>query len=157
VDCDEGLEAGFLLKTCREMHTRNAEAFAVVISRGDARAIARESGANLVLVKPILPEQMQFALLGNAEFLRRMKAWLPPRNMHGKTVHVDEKGERPEPAVARPAPWPAVKALAPSPGPSPQEPVRRAVSPARTAPKFATIASSAGEGIFAGISNLKPA
>jgi protein TonB len=100
VDWDEGLEAGFLLKTSRELSS-NSAAFALVLARGEPGAVARQSGASLVLAKPMLPEQVQFALLGCDEFLRRLKTWLPPRNVHGTTVHIGEKG-----AVFAPVPQP---------------------------------------------------
>ncbi len=103
VDWDEGLDGGFLLQTARELKT-NASAFALAVTRGDAGAVARQSGAHLVLTKPILPDQVEFALLGCDEFLRRLKTWLPTRNTQGTTVQVGEKGTRSEPVSLRRAP-----------------------------------------------------
>jgi TonB family protein len=105
VDWDEGLDGGFLLKTARELKI-NSSAFTLIIARGEASAIARQTGAHLVLAKPILPDQVQFALLGCEEFLRRLKTWLPPRNMHGTTLHFGEKGVQSEPVASGRPPQP---------------------------------------------------
>jgi TonB family protein len=75
-DWDEGLEGTFLLKTSRELKS-NRSAFAIAIANPSASAAARQAGADLVLSKPIVPEQAKYALLTCDEFLSRMKGWLP--------------------------------------------------------------------------------
>ncbi len=139
VDWDEGLDGGFLLQTARELKT-NTSAFALVVTRGDARSVARQTGAHLVLTKPILPDQVQFALLGCEEFLRRMKTWLPTRNTQGTTVHVGEKGGRSEPVSLRRAPQAIPAQLTPAPVPAAQTHVA-----AKGAPAHLTFATLEGE------------
>jgi TonB family protein len=73
-DWDEGLEAGFLLKTAREM-TPNRGAFAIAIANAGANISARQAGANIVLTKPIEPTQVKYALLSCDEFLQHMRNW----------------------------------------------------------------------------------
>lgn len=73
-DWDEGLEAGFLLKTAREM-TTNRGAFTIAIADAGANVTARQAGANIVLTKPIEPTQVKYALLNCDEFLQHMKNW----------------------------------------------------------------------------------
>ncbi len=74
-DWDEGLEAGFLLKTAREMSS-NRGAFAIAITNPGTAVSARQVGANIVLTKPIEPTQVKYALLGCDEFLKHMRSWL---------------------------------------------------------------------------------
>ena len=73
-DWDEGLEAGFLLKTAREM-TSNRGAFAIAIADAGATISARQAGAKIVLTKPIETTQVKYALLSCDEFLQHMKNW----------------------------------------------------------------------------------
>ncbi len=75
-DWDEGLEGTFLLKTSRELKS-NRSAFAIAIANSSASAAARQAGADLVLSKPIVPEQAKYALLTCDKFLSHMKNWLP--------------------------------------------------------------------------------
>ena len=73
-DWDEGLEAGFLLKTAREM-SPNRGAFAIAIAKAGTNVSARQAGANIVLTKPIEPTQVKYALLNCDEFLKHMRNW----------------------------------------------------------------------------------
>ncbi|MBZ5721448.1 MAG: TonB family protein [Acidobacteriia bacterium] len=76
-DWDDGVEASFLLKTARELKL-NSNAFTMAIANApEAHAAARLVGANLVLGKPIIPDQAKLALLSCDDFLRAMKNWLP--------------------------------------------------------------------------------
>jgi TonB family protein len=75
-DWDDGLEASFLLKTSRELKS-NSGAFTIAIANPDAAAAARQAGADLVLSKPIVPDQARYALLACDQFLCHMKVWLP--------------------------------------------------------------------------------
>ena len=74
-DWDEGLEAGFLLKTAREMSS-NRGAFAIAITNPGTTVSPRQAGAHIVLTKPIEPTQVKYALLGCDEFLKHMQSWL---------------------------------------------------------------------------------
>ena len=73
-DWDEGLEAGFLLKTAREM-SPNRGAFAIAIADAGATVSARQAGAKIVLTKPLEPTQVKYALLSCDEFLQHMRKW----------------------------------------------------------------------------------
>jgi periplasmic protein TonB len=75
-DWNEGLEAVFLLKTSRELKG-NHSAFTVAIAPAEATTAAREAGADLVLSRPIVPDEVKYALLTCDPFLAQMKAWLP--------------------------------------------------------------------------------
>jgi TonB family protein len=74
-DWDEGLEAVFLLKTVRELKG-NHSAFTLAIANAEAAAAAREAGADLVLSRPLIPDEVKYALLTCDSFLAQMKSWL---------------------------------------------------------------------------------
>jgi TonB family protein len=75
-DWNEGLEAVFLLKTVRELKG-NHSAFTLAIANAEATAAAREAGADLVLSRPLVPDEVKYALLTCDSFLAQMKSWLP--------------------------------------------------------------------------------
>jgi TonB family protein len=75
-DWNEGLEAVFLLKTVRELKA-NQTAFTIAIAGTEAAVAAREAGADLVLSRPLVPDQVKYALLNCDSFLVQMKSWLP--------------------------------------------------------------------------------
>jgi len=76
-DWDDGIEAGFLLKTSRELKSsRDAVTVAVVNDAGSA-VIARQIGADVVLTKPISCEKAKYALLSCDAYLAALKSWLP--------------------------------------------------------------------------------
>jgi CheY-like chemotaxis protein len=75
-DWNEGLEAVFLLKTSRELKA-NHSAFTIAIANPEASAAAFEAGADLVLSRPIVPDEVKYALLTCDAFLAHMKSWLP--------------------------------------------------------------------------------
>ena len=74
-DWNEGLEAVFLLKTVRELKG-NHSAFTLAIASVEAAGAAREAGADLVLSRPLLPDEVKYALLTCDSFLVQMKSWL---------------------------------------------------------------------------------
>jgi TonB family protein len=75
-DWNEGLEAVFLLKTVRELKA-NRSAFTLAIANSEAAPAAREAGADLVLSRPLIPDEVKYALLTCDSFLAQMKSWLP--------------------------------------------------------------------------------
>lgn len=75
-DWNEGLEAVFLLKTVRELKG-NHSAFTLAIANAEAVTAAREAGADLVLSRPLVPDEIKYALLTSDPFLAQMKSWLP--------------------------------------------------------------------------------
>jgi len=67
-DWNEGLEAAFLLKTSRELRANHA-AFIVAIADAEAITAAREAGADLILSRPIISNDVKYALLTCDQFL----------------------------------------------------------------------------------------
>ncbi len=74
-DWNEGLEAVFLLKTVRELKG-NHSAFTLAIANAEGATAAREAGADLVLSRPLVPDEVKYALLTCDSFLAQMKSWL---------------------------------------------------------------------------------
>lgn len=68
-DLDDGPEAEFLLKTARELQiNKNAIVFAVA-SNVNNRVSGPHNRTDLVLAKPLIPEQIKYSLLGCDRFL----------------------------------------------------------------------------------------
>ena len=74
-DLEEGPEARFLLKTCRELKLSKS-AFALALARKNTRADATEPDADLLFTEELSPEQMKYALLTCDSFLACLKIWL---------------------------------------------------------------------------------
>ena len=117
-DWNEGLEAAFLLKTARELQSNHA-AFTVAIASPEAASAARKAGADLVLSRPIVPDDVKYALLTCDPFLVHMKTWLPklgfppaegtqPNNPKPNPLPRSENSaaESPRPLRAWPSPLP---------------------------------------------------
>jgi TonB family protein len=79
-DWDDGPEASFLLKTARELKY-NAETFAIAIAEPSLCNEAARHSPNLVLSKPLSPEQIKTALLTCDEFLSHMRSWLERQSL----------------------------------------------------------------------------
>src|ERR1700685_1141445 len=84
-DWDSGPEAAFLLKNARELKLNQA-AFTLALTSGRSNLASREDGPDLVLTKPLVPDQIKYALLTNDRFLGCMKAWIA----RGDFVHPEE-------------------------------------------------------------------
>jgi TonB family protein len=74
-DWDSGPEAAFLLKNARELKLNKA-AFTLALTSGASNLAAEEDGPDLVLTKPLDPDQVKYAVLSNDRFLGCMKAWI---------------------------------------------------------------------------------
>ena len=85
-DFDDGLEAGFLLKTSRELKGNSGAFTLAVTTDRDANAAARQVGADLVLSKPIVAEVAKYSLLTSDAFLRCMRSWLPKLQISGPST-----------------------------------------------------------------------
>lgn len=96
-DWNEGLEAVFLLKTVRELKA-NHSAFTIVIADAEAAPAAREAGADLVLSRPLVPDEVKYALLTCDPFLAQMKTWLP-RLGPSPSAEIVEKQEQLKPLL----------------------------------------------------------
>ncbi len=91
-DWDSGPEAAFLLKNARELKL-NKTAFTLALTSGTSNLATREDSPDLVLTKPLIPDQIKFALLTNDRFLGCMKTWIA----RGDFAHAEETA----PSVAR--------------------------------------------------------
>jgi TonB family protein len=74
-DWDSGPEAAFLLKNARELKLNKA-AFTLALTTGASNPEAGEDGPDLVLTKPLDPDQVKYAVLSNDRFLGCMKTWI---------------------------------------------------------------------------------
>jgi TonB family protein len=74
-DWDSGPEAAFLLKNARELKLNKA-AFTLALTSGKSNPPAEEDGPDLVLTKPLEPDQVKYAVLSNDRFLGCMKTWI---------------------------------------------------------------------------------
>jgi TonB family protein len=74
-DWDSGPEAAFLLKNARELKLNEA-AFTVAVTSEASKLAAEADDPDLVLTKPLIPDQIKYALLSNDRFLGCMKAWI---------------------------------------------------------------------------------
>src|SRR5579864_7969527 len=59
-DWDSGPEAAFLLKNARELKL-NKTAFTLALTSGAPKAAAEEDSPDLVLNKPVVPDQIKYA------------------------------------------------------------------------------------------------
>jgi len=74
-DLDNGAEAEFLMKTARELRlTQSAFIVAAAPERGPAPQ--QHTRADLVLAKPLIPEQVKFSLLMCDRFIASMRGWI---------------------------------------------------------------------------------
>jgi TonB family protein len=149
-DLDQGPEAAFLIKTARELKL-NQSAFAFAVATGTAYAQPQEFGVELVLAKPIIPDQVKYALLGCDGFLARMGSWsMPHPAAKTQTAAAVSASE------SRPARWP----LQPSSGnlpvrPAPPSPKLHPTSAQR--PATSNVAPAASKSVSARPANPAPA
>src|SRR5579872_4556303 len=59
-DWDSGPEAAFLLKSARELKLNKA-AFTLALTSGTSKPVAEEDAHDLVLSKPLVPEQVKYS------------------------------------------------------------------------------------------------
>jgi TonB family protein len=80
VDWDDGAEANFLLKTARELKSTRECLAIVLVSDSASAAAAIQVGAQGILHKPIVPEQIKETLATVRELISgRPKGGVPPR------------------------------------------------------------------------------
>src|SRR5215469_16172568 len=91
-DFDDGLEAGFLLKTSRELKGNSGAFTLAVTTDRDANAAARQVGADLVLSKPVVAEVVKYSLLTSDAFLRSMRNWLPKLQISSHSTRRETAG-----------------------------------------------------------------
>jgi TonB family protein len=121
-DWDSGPEAAFLLKNSRELKLNKA-AFTLAISSGTSNVASEPDGPDLVLIKPLIPDQVKYALLSNDRFLGCLRAWIArgdfahPRETKPPVASAEDIDER-RPQSELPSPTPlAALPVEPSPPP----------------------------------------
>jgi TonB family protein len=122
-DWDSGPEAAFLLKNARELKLNKA-AFTLAITGGTSHLAAGtdEDDPDLVLSKPLIPDQVKYAVLSNDRFLGCMKAWVARgdfaqgQRTTTSVANVEKEGRRPQLEQPPPAPL-AARPAEPSPTP----------------------------------------
>lgn len=119
-DLDAGPEANFLLKNARELKL-NKDAVTVAVVSAATRNAAQETGADVVLTKPIVADQVKYGLLTCDRFLASLGSQRTKSDV-AATQKTTSPSIMNEPPKIQPAGWsgnsgPA--ALVPSPSPSP--------------------------------------
>jgi len=116
-DCDSGPEAAFLLKNARELKL-NQTAFTLALTSGAPNLAAEEDSPDLVLNKPLMPDQIKYALLTNDRFLGCMRAWIARGDFthaEGTAPLAGTKEER-QAQLGQPSPMPlSARPATPSP------------------------------------------
>jgi TonB family protein len=74
-DWDSGPEAAFLLKNARELKLNKA-AFTLALTSRTFEGTDEEDSPDLILSKPLIPDQIKYAVLSSDRFLGCMKAWI---------------------------------------------------------------------------------
>jgi TonB family protein len=101
-DWDCGPEAAFLLKNARDLKLNKA-AFTLALSSGTCSVECETDSPDLMLTKPLIPEQVKYALLSNDRFLGCLRAWVargdfaPQKNSVSVTSADDIKRQQPSP------------------------------------------------------------
>jgi TonB family protein len=121
-DWDSGPEAAFLLKNARELKLNKA-AFTLALTSGASDSVAAEDRPDLVLTKPLIPDQVKYALLGNDRFLACMRAWIARGDFmqaqEAKPAVVNVQGEKQRSQFEQPSPMPSpARPAEPSPTPT---------------------------------------
>jgi periplasmic protein TonB len=122
-DWDSGPEAPFLLKNARDLKLNKA-AFTLAVTTGMPDVAAEEEDSpDLILTKPLVPDQVKYAVLSNDRFLGCMKAWIARGDFAQgpgarPSVANAENTERRRPQSEHPSPKPlAARPAEPSPTP----------------------------------------
>jgi TonB family protein len=121
-DWDSGPEAPFLLKNARELKLNKA-AFTLALTSGTSSLSTEteDDRPDLVLTKPLVPDQIKYALLTSDRFLGCMRAWIARGDFArthetNPTVSNVEKAEERRPQLEQPSPIsPAARPSEPSP------------------------------------------
>jgi TonB family protein len=114
-DWDSGPEAVFLLTNARELKLNKA-AFTLAVRSGTSNPAAEADSPDLVLTKPLVPDQIKYALLSNDRFLGCMRVWVargdfaqarattpPAANVEHLERRPPSEQPSPTPLAARPA------------------------------------------------------
>jgi protein TonB len=118
-DFDCGPEAPFLLNSARDLKLNKAAFTVAVSSRTPNFPDHDEDAPDLILTKPLIPDQVKYALLSNDRFLGCMRAWVARGDFaqpHETTPPSPSRRTSPDP---------------PSPNPHTGRPVEPSPSPRR--------------------------
>lgn len=74
-DLDDGPEAEFLLKTARDLKL-SRQSFILAVAGENVAATGPSNWADLVIAKPLIPEQIKYSLLMCDRFLTGMREWI---------------------------------------------------------------------------------
>jgi TonB family protein len=118
-DWDSGPEAAFLLKNARELKLNKA-AFTLALTSGTPALADKEDSPDLILTKPLIPDQVKYAVLSNDRFLGCMKTWIArgdfaqaPATSGAVTT---DRNIEPQTSLDQPSPiFPATASVQPSP------------------------------------------
>ena len=121
-DWDSGPEAAFLLKSARELKLNKA-AFTLALTSGTSESMAVEDAPDLVLTKPLIPDQVKYSVLSNDRYLACMRAWISrgdfTQGEKTKPATVKIQSDKRRPQLEQPSPMPTVACpVEPSPAPS---------------------------------------
>jgi TonB family protein len=120
-DWDVGHEAPFLLKNARGLKLNQA-AFTLALTSGTSNSEAEEDGPDLVLTKPLIPDQIKYALLCNDRFLACMRGWIArgdsTQTQERKPALAHAQSIEKERAQSQPSPMPTSTQAEPSPASS---------------------------------------
>ncbi len=135
-DCDDGPEATFLLRTARDLRP-NKVFFALALTSGTVNLAPEDIGADLVLTKPIIPEECKYALLLCDNYLACLRTWLAGAEL-ATTPETTERATPNRPTPTSPAESPADLKLTARPAePSPKSPSAETTVPVNLT--FATL------------------
>ena len=121
-DWDSGPEAAFLLKNARELKLNKA-AFTLALTSRMSESVAEEDAPDLVLTKPLMPDQVKYSILSNDRYLACMRAWIArgdfSQAQQTRSSEVNVQSERQRPPLEQPSPMPgAARPVEPSPTPN---------------------------------------
>jgi TonB family protein len=116
-DWDNGPEAGFLLKNARDLKLNKA-AFTIALTSGASRRANEEDSPDLVLIKPLISDQVKYSVLSNDRFLGCMKAWIARGDFtQAQGTASSASNERRRSQSEQPSPMPPAARL-PEPSPT---------------------------------------
>jgi TonB family protein len=120
-DWDSGPEAAFLLKSARELKLNKA-AFTLALTSGTSESVVDEDAPDLVLTKPLIPDQVKYSVLSNDRYLTCMRAWIArgdfTQGQGTKPAAVKIQSEKRRPQLEQLSPVPTVASpveLSPAP------------------------------------------
>jgi TonB family protein len=121
-DWDSGPEAAFLLKNARELKLNKA-AFTLALTSVTSNLVVEDNGPDLIVTKPLIPEQVKYLLLSNDRYLACMRAWIArgdfTQSQQTRSAKVNVQSEKRRPQLEQPSPMTtSARPAEPSPAPS---------------------------------------